>query len=481
MALRARLTPPRETKTDWPWHKVKSSSLRASLLFGGERRMEAENFLANGFGKRLSIESKTSSWCKLSDRARVWQPSRLKGIQVRSDFGTPFLAATQVFDVRPVPRKWLSLDRTSDYEGRFLNEGTILLTCSGSVGRATIAHTSTNSALVSHDLLRIDAINPDWRGWIYAYLRAPSVRNLMESAQYGHIIKHLETHHLEAVPLIEPSDAAILDECKRKFQLIIECRDAARAKMAEAESGFAKSFGAKEERHQEAAFIRRASDFLFSGRRRFDAWNHNPRKVAIEERLQSDAVALNSLRELGCDVWLPNRFKRVPAEDGVELIDSSQIFEINPDIKRKISASGISDRYKGFVKAGWLMMSRSGQVYGLLGSVAIATGRHEGKILSDDVIRIAPGEAIRSGYLYVALSHPTLGRPRTKSLAYGSSIPHIEVEDLKDFQIPRLLNETECYIADLAEEAFALWSEADDAENLLAEIAEIEIERFLRS
>ena len=69
MAIRARLTPPREIQTNWPWHKVKSSSLRASLLADGERRMEAENFLASGFGTRLAIESKAAGWTRLVDVA----------------------------------------------------------------------------------------------------------------------------------------------------------------------------------------------------------------------------------------------------------------------------------------------------------------------------------------------------------------------------------------------------------------------------
>ena len=51
--------------------------------------------------------------------ANVWQPSRLKGIQVGPDFGTPFLAATQVFDIRPVPRKWLAIDQIDDAASLF--------------------------------------------------------------------------------------------------------------------------------------------------------------------------------------------------------------------------------------------------------------------------------------------------------------------------------------------------------------------------
>jgi hypothetical protein len=51
MALRARLVaPPPPTKTDWPWHSVKSGSIAASVLFGGDRRMEAETYLSSGYG-----------------------------------------------------------------------------------------------------------------------------------------------------------------------------------------------------------------------------------------------------------------------------------------------------------------------------------------------------------------------------------------------------------------------------------------------
>jgi|ERR1039458_4868054 hypothetical protein len=59
---------------------------------------------------------------------------------VSRQFGTPFLAATQVFDVQPIPRKWLALAKTSDDSNRFVKPGMILITCSGSVGRPTLGY-----------------------------------------------------------------------------------------------------------------------------------------------------------------------------------------------------------------------------------------------------------------------------------------------------------------------------------------------------
>ena len=171
--------------------------------------MEAETFLSRGYGIRLGIKSQTG-WLSLSALAHVWQPSRLKGIQVSSEVGTPFLAATQVLDLQPRPRKWLALARTSEAAQRFVQRGQILVTCSGAVGRATLAYAPHLQTLITHDLLRVDPLNPADRGWTYAYLRAPRVRAMMGSTRYGHMIKHLEPAHLKSLPVPDVVLVAVL-------------------------------------------------------------------------------------------------------------------------------------------------------------------------------------------------------------------------------------------------------------------------------
>ena len=168
MAVRARLASPQETQTEWPWHTVESMTLKASSLFDGERRMEAANYLAKGFHTRLKIESMTTGWAYFANVAYASQPSRLKGIQVSEQTGTPFLAATQVYDVRPVARKWLALARTREHASRFVSSGTILVSCSGTVGRATLADSTVDGFLISHDLLRVELRDHSWWGWMYA-------------------------------------------------------------------------------------------------------------------------------------------------------------------------------------------------------------------------------------------------------------------------------------------------------------------------
>lgn len=479
MAERARLTPPRELRTDWPWHSVQSSSLRASLLFNGERRLEAGAYLGEGYAPRLAIQSEDTGWSRLDKLARTWQPSRLKGIQIDRKFGTPFLTATQVFDVRPTPRKWLSIDKTPNSAQRFVDVGQILLSCSGNVGRATLAHSTTQGMLVSHDLLRVDPKRTGWWGWVYAYLRAPTVRKMMKTVQYGHIIKHLETHHLDSLPVVHVNKQT-RDEFEALATKILEKRDQAYALTLEAEGLFAEAFGEVRSRDSdESGFSVRAAE-LFTFRRRLDAWYHVPSVRAITDHLIACANGFGTIADLGFDVWLPKRFRRIAAPDGPYFLDSSDLFEINPDTTKRIADRDFGDPYDGRVKREWILVARSGQIYGLNGTATISGPCHESKVISDHVIRIAPHEPkCRLGYLLVALTHPKLGRPRVKALPYGSSIPELEVYDLRRLEIPRLDGGIEARIADRAEEAARLRDRADELEREIGELANQRIKKFL--
>ncbi len=481
MALRARLVaPPPAEREFWPYHQAKVASLSAHLLWGGDRRMEAENYLASGYGIRLAIQERHNGWTPLGEVARVWQPNRLKGILVSPSYGTPFLAATQIFDIRPVPRKWLAVERISDSAALFVKPGNILVTRSGAVGRAILATEAIENTLISDDLLRIEPTEDRQWGWVYAYLRSPQARAMMGSAQYGHIIKHLETSHLDALPIPKVTDA-IARDFHTKATEILALRNQARLMDLEAEQRFEAAVGAlKVQDWGTNGFSIRASQAIFSGRRRFEAFLHNPGVRTIRKHLAKNGKGFTSIEAAGFEAWLPTRFKRIPASDGVWLLDSSDLHEVNPELTKRIADGDFGDPHKGRVKEGWLMLSRSGQIYGLNGTLSIATKRHEDKVVSDHIIRIAPKKpTMRIGYIHTALSHPTLGRPLVKSLAYGSSIPEIDPGDFRAFEVVRLSTKDEDAIADLSEAAAKKRCHSDELESRLEEDAGALIDRFI--
>lgn len=480
MALRARLVaPPPQANTVWPWHSVKSGSVPASALFVGDRRMEGETYLSSGYGLRIAIEGKADGWTRLAQLARSWQPSRLKGIQVGRAFGTAFLAATQVFDVRPIPRKWLSLDRTDDATNRFVKQGTIMVTCSGSVGRATLAYGTHENILISHDLLRVEALNKkDW-GWIYAYLHAPQTRAMTKSVHYGHIIKHLETSHLDALPIPSVNDEISADFAKRVSR-ILELRNENHRLTLEAEARFEKALGVVAIKDWgEKGFAVNATS-LVTGRRRLEASVHNPGAAAVRNHLAKHGKEFTKFAEAGFDIWVPGRYKRIPAEDGVIYRDSADLLEVSPDLTKQFADCRFGDEFRGRVRNGWILIPCSGQVYGIIGTATLGTDALDDQVVSNHVVRAAPKkDSAPVGYVMTALSHPLLGRPLVKSLAFGSSVPELDPDDLAALEIVRLESKDESAIADLAEASAHARSAADLLEREIAADAGAIIASFI--
>jgi hypothetical protein len=479
MALRARLSAPRAEQNAWPWHHAKWTALSASLLFGGDRRMEAENYLASGYGIRLAMEARKHGRTEINNVANVWQPSRLKGILVSPEFGTPFLAATQVFDQRPVPRKFLSLDRTDSATERFVTPGMILVTCSGSVGRATLAHKPHEKILISHDLLRVEPKQPEWWGWLYAYLRAPQTRAMMSAAQYGHIIKHLEVDHLDALPIPRLRDE-LRAEFNERVEEILTLRSKAHERVVEAHALYASAFPSFQPSTTAETGFTVPSHEIFGRRRRLEANCFNPTANNIMAAFKAHAHDVEPLSKLVQRVFVPGRFKHVYGEGGAPYLDSADILEVCPDVGKHVLSLSAEKQKEYQVKPHWLLMPCSGQVYGNIGHVVMATDWHTGKVLSNHILRIAPKDkGVQPGYLQCALGHPTLGRPLVIRFAFGSSVPELAPEDIATIPVPRLSRELEKKIAVLMENAAEFRMKADETEEAVAADAESLIDLFL--
>ena len=479
MAVRARLTAPRETRRDWPWHTVKCASLPAALLFRGERRMEAEGLLASGFGTRMAIESKRSGWMRLKEIARAWQPPRLRGIQVSAKFGTPYLAASQVFDRPPIPRKWLSMEQTRHVQELFVSPGTILVTRSGTVGRTTLARKRLEGILISDDLLRVEPKEGSHWGWLYAYLRAPSVIGMMQATHYGHVIKHLEVEHIDRLPVVQV-DARTRLAFTRKVQRIADNRNRAEDLMAEAHALVASAFRLRRPQPKHSThYTARLAD-VSSGRRRLEGSFHAAHVRSLLGRVDRHAVRVNRLRDIVTRVWWMTRFSRTFGESGAAYMSADELFSISQISEKRVHLEPIPRHKEFFVKEGWILMACSGQVYGLNGSVTLATKHDESFFFSHDLIRIAPrSDAVRPGYLFAYLGHPALGRVLAQRAAYGSSVPHIDPSDVEDIPVGRLSAKQESEIAELAEEASRLNAEASEIEREIGRQADEVVNGFV--
>jgi hypothetical protein len=263
---------------------------------------------------------------------------------------------------------------------------------------------------------------------------------------------------------------------------IVDLRNEGYSLTLEAEDRFSKALGVpKISDWGNNGFSVKASKAFVSGRRRFDATVHNPGVAALRRHLAKHGQGFIGIAAAGYDVWLPTRFRRVPAEDGVLLVDSADLTELNPDITKKIADSDFGDPNRGRVEPGWVLMARSGQTYGIIGTTVLAEENLADKVISDHVMRIKPRArtAIKPGYLVTAMSHPIFGRPLIKALAYGSSIPEIDVIDIEPYPIVRLGDAEESAIAELTQQAAKASAKADALERDITVDAEKIIAKFI--
>ena len=327
-----------------------------------------------------------------------------------------------------------------------------------------IAYSAHSGLVISHDLLRVDIVDFALRSYVYAFLRTRYGRALMRSNQYGSIIKHLETEHLAETP-IPIVDSSLVDETC----IAIEEAYRMRAEAYKLDS-MSRSIlrAALQDRPRtishENGFIVSASSF-FAGRRRLEAIAHGPSSRLILELYRRNAKSVESLGHVA-QVFAPGRFKHIYGEGGTPYLDSGPIFKINPELTKFLMPATNIDFSAYMVMRGWVLMARSGQIYGINGQAIIANEWHENKVISDHIIRIVPNKQdVRPGYLQTVLSHPSLGKPLVVSQAYGTSVPELATEDIERLPFPRLATELEDEIADCAEQASRFRLNADELEN----------------
>ncbi|MGE3176772.1 MAG: hypothetical protein AB7G23_19120 [Vicinamibacterales bacterium] len=443
-------------------------------LVRDSRRLDAEVYLSPGFHSRHEVVRAFPDAPTLADVATVSQPGRLKGIQVPEGQGVPFLAATQVFDIWPRPRKWLAQNKTPDLVNRFVEPGCILVTCSGTVGNCILAYECHAGTVISHDLLRVVPRDLGMRGYLYTFLLTRYGRAIMMSSHYGNIIKHLEVEHLNDLPIPIVDD--LVEELDQDVAEVYDLRDEAYRLDMRARDRFAEALGPCSATGDETGYAV-AAHRLFTGRRRLDAYFHNPTARAVVDLYRAraaDVVQIGSVAR----AFVPGRFKRIFAETGTPYLDSEPVFKVNPGISKYLgSATQIAPK-KYLVESGWLLIACSGQIYGLNGQAILANGWHEDKIVTQHILRLVPDQSkVRAGYLEVVLSHPTLGQPVVISRAHGTSVPELSPEDIEELPIPRLAGNQEDEIADMAERASELRMKANEKENGSVARLERELDR----
>ncbi|GGK34466.1 type I restriction-modification system restriction endonuclease DNA specificity subunit HsdS [Yeosuana aromativorans] len=144
-----------------------------------------------------------------------------------------------------------------------------------------------------------------------------------------------------------------------------------------------------------------------------------------------------TLRDEANELFKGNIHKRVyigSAEYGNMFFTASDMFKSDVDSGRYISKKYSPYLEELELKKDWILVTRSGT----LGKVVYVTEDYDGKIGTDDLVRIKPAEnQIKRGYLYAYLSSK-YGYGLLTQSGYGGVVKHIEPHHVENIKVPIL-------------------------------------------
>jgi len=359
----------------------------------------------------------------------------------------PIYQPSSITDIKPTPDGFLSHNTKTNIDALRVKKGQILITCSGTIGKVTLVSDTLDGEIFSHDLIRLEAKDKSDVGYIYAFLRSKTGNTLLQTNNYGAVIKHIEPEHLAEVPIPSPSQeikTQINDLVLRSFEL----RDKSNKLLDDATALLVKELKLPPtekfytEQFENSADVNNYSVKLSALSGRLDGSYHVPIVNAIKEHLQKHSGEVTTIGDsrISESIILPGRFKRVYVGEGQGRIffGGKQIRELDPSNKKYLSLVHHGERIKKQLELSENMTLITSS--GTIGKVALVPRHWEHWTANQHIIRIVPANREIAGYLSVFLA-TDYGHALITRYTYGSVVDEIDDNHVSQIAFPLLKNQ----------------------------------------
>lgn len=422
-----------------PYSKADVFVRPSSAIQAGALRLEAGYYGSQGYRAVQAMEESGFRIERVGQHARVkWFGPFARTYVSDPAHGTPFLSSSDMMTARLEPQNYLSNALTRNLERLLVGEGTILVSCSGTIGNVCYCTRDYNGHAVSQHAIRVDALVPEWRGVLYVFLLSELGRFVITRNKSGSVIESIYADDVERLPL------PVLPKCLRE-RINQDIEEASRLRMEanrllkDAERRVQVDCGLPDietlrpgaSRDQAATFTVQAGKRLWTnggfGQIRLDATYHEPTAVALSKLIlaRQDGTTLDQFVEVVRNSTLRKRQYVDDPEDGVPLLGGKQLIQWRPGELKYLSKALTRNLAKEIVESGWTLVSCGGT----LGRTLFVHRNLEGDALSQDVMRVIPNrQRLKPGFVYAFLASP-YGQAQLLQRGYGSVIPR-----LRDFQ-----------------------------------------------
>ncbi len=427
--------------SDFKW-----TTVNLQEVFETNYRLEAGVYGTEGRQARQDLARCKWEIVRLGDKLieEAFYLGRFKRIYVEEKSGVPFILPSQMTEIYPKASKFISPTTNIDIESTRVKRGQVLLTRSGTIGVASYVSKTLEDQSLSDDVIRIKAT--EYPGYIYTYLKSRVGRLLVETNNYGAVIKHIEPEHLNAIPIPDPPSIIkqeVHDLVEASFKLRDESNellDAAQVLLKGAlELPSIEVLHEQVKQFDETVGVLNYSVSLSKIHNRLDGSYYVPIVDVIEQHIAKTAGEIIKVGDnrISQSVILPGRFKRVYVEEGngVVFFGGKQLHELDPSNKKYLSIGQHKDRIGDDLKihANTILITRSGTI----AKVSIAPKHWAGWIPNEHVIRVVPANNEIAGYFYTWLSSE-YAYPLITRYIYGAVVDEINDNQVSEIVVPLL-------------------------------------------
>lgn len=393
------------------------------------------------------------------------------------DLGVPFLSSSSILaaDLSGLPL--ISKKQVKRNPRFLLREGWTLITRSGTIGRMVYSRPDMDGLACSEHVMRVvpdeTKVPP---GYLYAFLSSKFGVPLVTSGTYGSIIQSIEPEHIAGLPVPR------LGDIEEKANLLVEEAASLRTRAShillsavhelESLSNLDKLTPPSSPTPFSCVSVRSTNV-----QERFDAFFHSPYGNQVVEQLKAGRNDTTTIAELALTIVEPNRFRRIRVDDpdyGVRFFGTSALMWSEP-IEMYFLPKSQQGMHQYIVTEQTVLIPRSGQLSGIIGSAVLPYGSILGSAVSEDAIRINCSSATSAGYVFVALTSQ-YGLRQLKARAYGSSIPHLDVHQIGRVVVPDPGEAERCRIGEQGSKVSQLRNTAVEKEREARTIIERAIE-----
>lgn len=354
------------------------------------------------------------------------------------EYGVPFLSSSDILKADHTHLPLLAKKQVQANPGFIVHKGWTLITRSGTIGRMAYVRPDMDGMACSEHAMRVvpeeDEISP---GYLFAFLRSRYGMPMVIGGTYGSIIQSIEPEHIRNLPV--PRQGKALET--RVHQMVEE------AAHLRARASSLLWIGIQELENEaglpalpipDAPYpysVGYVSASFIQGR--FDAFFHSVYHGDAAGAVRSSRVGAVCVYDLCESVVEPTRFKRTKVTDeryGVPFFGTSALFWSEPAPSYMIPRAQ-EDIEQYLVSRKSILVPRSGQLSGIIGRAVLPYGKIVGGAVTEDAIRVNCVDDEIAGFLFVALSSP-FGLRQLKARAFGSSIPHLDVQSIGAVLVP---------------------------------------------